>query len=474
MGFDISPVKGSRRDHVNIVNINGESGAMTAAVWCKEHCPTKTIVHRMHDIVDDTGLNALQLYVQNFKQADLALTGTVRKATLVNQSTKISTVPISSSTVSNRRASTTTITSSGRGSISHIKPEDAHIASTVEALKAPTYLQSPAKVCDTCGIDASPKWWSYPALPNTRPVPFKQLHEYGAANNQMDDISKELGNSILGDMSRQSNPKQQVALAAAALCERPNNIPELFQCHKCHWNKVQKPSASPPIPTPKLETETPQARMPSSIPVSAPPTLTSPPVPPTHMHSGSRYSWGHSGFPPTSGYGDWPRASPASQNANIALRQYGNGSHSPRGPPITSQPLPNQPHRGQPGPIVTRSPHVNGSLPSVANGSYPSSPHKSAAGIHPIQHGVYAPYAPSPPQHLTNGGPPPRALEISFPHGSHQPYRQQYGGPHESPQARRDGPQIGREPINHNGANPPSRRVNGGASASPSLQNLLS
>jgi hypothetical protein len=193
------------------VNINGESGAMTAAVWCKDHCPTKTIVHRMHDIVDESGLNALQLYVQNFKQADLALTGTVRKATLVNQSTKISAVPFSSSTVSNRRASTTVISSSGRGSISNIKPEDTQTTSTAEALEAPTYLKSPAKVCDTCGVDVSPKWWPYPALPVTRPGPLKQLYEHRPSNNQLDDISKDLGNAILG-----SNPKQQVALAAAA------------------------------------------------------------------------------------------------------------------------------------------------------------------------------------------------------------------------------------------------------------------
>ncbi|KFY55039.1 hypothetical protein V497_07232 [Pseudogymnoascus sp. VKM F-4516 (FW-969)] len=477
LGFDISPVKGSRRDHVNIVNINGESGAMTAAVWCKDHCPTKTIVHRMHDIVDESGLNALQLYVQHFKQADLALTGTVRKATLVNQSTKISAVPISSSAVSNRRSSTTVISNHGRGSVSHIKPEETHITST-EALKAPTYLQSPAKVCDTCGVDVSPKWWPYPALPNTQPGQLKQqLHEHRATSNHMDDISKDLGNTILGDISRQSNPKQQVALAAAALCEgSPNSIPELFQCHKCHWNKVQKAPASPAVPTPKIENDTPQTRPPPSVPVSASSTLASPLAPPTHMHSASRYSWGgHPTFPPATGYGDWSRASPASQNSNIALRQYSNGSHSPRGPP-TSQHIPSQPQTRQPGPMIPRSPHVNGALPSVSNSSYPSSPHKPASGIHPMQHGVYAPYAPSHPQHLTNGGPPPRALEVSFPHGGHSSYRPgpAFGGPHASPQAHRDGSQISREAINHNGNNAPSRRVNGGASASPSLQNLLS
>ncbi|SPN97114.1 related to PHD finger protein [Cephalotrichum gorgonifer] len=88
LGFDITPIKGSRRDQFNIVTINGESGAMSAALWCKEHVPTKTIVHRMNDIVDENGLNALQLYVQNFKQADRSITDTVRKANMVTAAAK--------------------------------------------------------------------------------------------------------------------------------------------------------------------------------------------------------------------------------------------------------------------------------------------------------------------------------------------------------------------------------------------------
>ncbi|KAM5351653.1 hypothetical protein ACJ41O_004376 [Fusarium nematophilum] len=89
LGFDITPVKSSRRDQFNIVTINGESGSMSAIVWCKDHAPTKTSVHQMHDIANDSGLNALQLYVQNFKQADLTLTGTVRKANLMTTAAKM-------------------------------------------------------------------------------------------------------------------------------------------------------------------------------------------------------------------------------------------------------------------------------------------------------------------------------------------------------------------------------------------------
>ncbi|QPH01357.1 hypothetical protein C2857_005557 [Epichloe festucae Fl1] len=90
LGFDMAPVKSSRRDHVNIVTVKGESGIMSAVVWCKDHVPTKTIAHRMHEVVSqESGLNALQLYVQNYKQADLTMTGSVRRANLMLNAAKM-------------------------------------------------------------------------------------------------------------------------------------------------------------------------------------------------------------------------------------------------------------------------------------------------------------------------------------------------------------------------------------------------
>lgn len=49
-GFDIQPVKGSRRDVVQTVNFGGETGVMTAAVWCPEHDLRKTIIHSLTEI----------------------------------------------------------------------------------------------------------------------------------------------------------------------------------------------------------------------------------------------------------------------------------------------------------------------------------------------------------------------------------------------------------------------------------------
>jgi len=284
---------------------------------------------------------------------------------------------------------------------------------------------------------------------------------------------------------RQSNPKQQVALAAAALSEEsPNSSLQVeVQCHKCHWNKVQKPPRSPPMPTSHVQQDVVQPHQPTSVAVTLPSSLPSPLVPSTHVQSTSHYPWTHSTFSQPTAYLDWSRMSPVSQNSNIALRQY-NGSPSPSGLPTTGQHVSSQSQPRQPIPAIPRSPHMNGSLPPVTTvNGYPSSPHRTMSGIHPMQqHSSFVSYAstrppPPPPQHLINGGPPPRAPENPFSHGSHSSFRPTFGVSHSNPPVHRDGFQVGRESGNHSNGSigrAADHRVNGGASASPSLQNLLS
>lgn len=55
MGFDIQPVKGSRRELVIVVKLGNEQGAMTAAVWCPEH-DVKSTVHQIGECTEETGL----------------------------------------------------------------------------------------------------------------------------------------------------------------------------------------------------------------------------------------------------------------------------------------------------------------------------------------------------------------------------------------------------------------------------------
>ncbi|GKT42202.1 E3 ubiquitin-protein ligase SNT2 [Colletotrichum spaethianum] len=191
LGFDITPVKGSRRDQFNLVTVNGESGVMSATVWCKEHVPTKSVIHRMHDIVNEDGLNALQLYVQSYKQADLTLTGTVRKANLMTNAAKVGGVPVTPST---RRASTTTLPTNG---VSH-NGSNSETASDHQAGE---------KICITCGIDVSLKWW-----------PIENSDE------------RELTNGHYGSLGSE----------AQKFVEQRK-----FQCHKCRKLK-RKPNPHPP------------------------------------------------------------------------------------------------------------------------------------------------------------------------------------------------------------------------------------
>lgn len=55
MGFDIQPVKSSRRDLISTVKLGAETGAMTAAVWCPGH-EIKSTVHSIDEQIPETGL----------------------------------------------------------------------------------------------------------------------------------------------------------------------------------------------------------------------------------------------------------------------------------------------------------------------------------------------------------------------------------------------------------------------------------
>lgn len=456
LGFDIAPVKGSRRDQFNIVNINGEVGTMTAAIWCKEHVPTKTIVHRMNDIVDESGLNALQLYVQNFKQADLTLTGTVRKATLVNQSTKV--VSTTSTTQTPNRKGSTTTGANGqsgpsRGSISHAKAEETAHVPSITGVNA-------QKICATCGIDVSPKWWLFsPDTCNSRSIN-GDLQSKGehSSSDRIQSTEDQFSVDILGESGG-----SHVALATAALHqntpEEPKESTE-FQCHQCHWNKVQK-EPTPPPPVKQRETSRP--------PTNGIPTAYTAPAPDPPPHAWSAAPPYASNGP----YSSWSHPSPASQGVTVVSHL--NGNHSPSTSPSTVQPLNGQMHVRQSSHGQAHSPQQNGHINQLPNG-YPPSPHRSlgSSALH-LQNGTYGSYASTrlTPQHLTNGGPPPRAPEHPF-SSAPMPSRSPFGPPQGSPPMHHDThPQMRDTPQSAN-ARQNEGRINGGASASPSLRNLLS
>jgi hypothetical protein len=367
----------------------------------------------------------------------------------------------------------------------------------------PAALQPGGKICLTCGIDVSPKWY-----------PINQVQE------------RELTNGHYGTLGAE----------AQKFVEQRS-----FQCHKCRKAKRQpKPhsprvkeaspqpepvrlppqvasrAASPPAPSaetghsgrgpftwspplqagPFVAPHPPQAApltAPAATAVAAsvaapvappiqPPSV-APPLPPTvaprvspaqtHPYPSPTVPYGGDWHRPHSQHGPPPAhphreingGPPASLPANPGPALAAPNHLRP--PPISNLAHPAQPPPMSNGPVA-QPPFVNG---------LPSSPPRRMSGPPALQNGGPFPHSyhhaahPPPPQHLANGGPPPRAPEHPFSAGI-LGHRSPFSTPHGSPPASRDGIPVTREPSNP----PPPReaRPASGASVSPSLRNLVS
>ncbi|KAI5205647.1 hypothetical protein E4T38_04235 [Aureobasidium subglaciale] len=200
LGFDVTPVKGSRKDQVITATLGEETGALTAAIWCKEHA-IKTAVHPISEAIDDKTQNALQVFVENYKQADPTLTGTARKANLLSQSTKLASQATLASATANRRISTASgLARSARNSPAGFPRNDEAdgTSSTEEEL---------AKTCLKCHTDTSPRWW-------TAEETLKKLQAQTPVTTRNED-------SLKG-----------------------------YRCNKCHFKRINSPQEASPPPAP--------------------------------------------------------------------------------------------------------------------------------------------------------------------------------------------------------------------------------
>ncbi|KAG9245820.1 hypothetical protein BJ878DRAFT_331997 [Calycina marina] len=391
IGFDITPVKSSRKDHTTVVTINGETGTMVASIWCKDHGPpTKSAAHQLQDHVEGTDLNALQLYVQTYKQADLALTGTVRKANLISQS-KASRNAGPAPPSANRRISTVN-TSSSRGNATQVKAEEA--AKEMHAVKS----NEPENICITCNTDITPRWYPYDpaveeevsAVPEPLPTTNGDSHP---------DESPEV-NGTATTQNAAEIAASQVAIATAALHEKSQpNVPEVpplmtdWQCHKC-WKrnkKVRGPSPPPKSPPP----------VPSPVPLEASPdvatldTIMVPPMP--------QFGWSQ------------PYATPYTLSQSPTVRSqpihHVNGLRSPHLTNGTPQPFNTSPMRQQ---LPPQSPRLNGH-PLQPPSGFPLQRRESGSSNVHIQNGPYSQYGShSSPQHLANGNSPLHPAEQQY------------------------------------------------------------
>lgn len=159
-GFDVTPVKGSRKDQITTATLAGETGAITAAIWCKEHT-IKTVVHPVNEVVDESGKTALQTYVETFKQADLTLTGTVRKANLAQLTKDKGQLGAQAANASNarRESGANSIAAAVRRGARNSIAGDAKLEGDETSVQLSDVKEaSPERRCAKCRIDVTPRW----------------------------------------------------------------------------------------------------------------------------------------------------------------------------------------------------------------------------------------------------------------------------------------------------------------------------
>ena len=206
-GFDVTPVKGSRKDQITTATLADETGSLTAGIWCKEHV-VKTIVHPLNEIANDSGRTALQVFVENYKQADLTLTGTVRKANLV-QLTRDKGQQVAPATIngSRRESTANSIAAAVRrgartSSVTEAKTEgEDGVSQLVDGQDMPAERR-----CAKCNIDVTPRWHLVEREVVKEPTPPKSPpRRMSMTLGEIADRERERAG---GDLSRPPPPEQ--------------------------------------------------------------------------------------------------------------------------------------------------------------------------------------------------------------------------------------------------------------------------
>ncbi|KAK2813269.1 hypothetical protein FQN49_008313, partial [Arthroderma sp. PD_2] len=198
MGFDVTPIKSSRKDVVATATLGEETGVIAPAIWCPHHS-VPTIVHDMGESTGTMDINALQIYARTFKQADLTLTGTARKAAYVQQS---------SPTGSGKRAATNGVAPVAQGHKEEVNGDQNVAAQGKEGI---------SKKCFRCQSVASPKWWRCGQQQMANGLRPSSLHHGSDINMGMN-----------GDGQDHA----------------------VYECHKCHLKKHHTPPALTPAIAP--------------------------------------------------------------------------------------------------------------------------------------------------------------------------------------------------------------------------------
>ena len=548
LGFNLHPIKGSRSQAINTMTINGETGNASAVVYCREH-GKQDHLHPMSEIlIDQSPLNALQAFVRSHKQADTSLTGTLRKALIVDSATKTATQLGNAGF--NHRGSTSSAASGGPSAAapatrsSRVSPGVLTVKSEevdqdgdrIVHLTDPTPADVTSKECSTCSTGASPKWHRIlpkivleckglsPQVAETNgevsglsPQPAKtnlsghvngedldDRHAKSLSSSQVDGASAmngDMGSDGAADapdaITQDSEPVANGVDAEPAPAMM-NGLEESrkFLCHKCHIRKLKDPTPArtltpPPDPVqsdmqmtvPEPESSSPQRPLvwPSQVAQASPHEpyqvwQPNPPAPPYHGPGPERLSNGVTRSPPVVAPPPPQHYPPPPVHHPVAYPTYRDSRgvlhrgippqhyvpHMVNGVP--AEPPSFQYRRNSSGQLV-QVPYVPPNLRP------PPPPHsiRSPPGRSPSVHSVH--------ERLTQGPHgPPEAAENPFavPNTTlHSPPRQPFGGIYGSPSSNHERPETPPEGFGRDGRWQNDSAMANGASASPSLRNLL-
>lgn len=151
LGFEIFPVKTSRRDSVNTLTFKSETGHMCAQIWCHEHigvAKTKK-TYEFFEMDPKLKMNAMQAYARTHKQV---LITTSRSASLVE----------STHALLRRAKKLDALLSASSRQVDHgaiIKLQDDTMELEDDKTIAQEMIDTKPHVCTKCHSDWSPLWW---------------------------------------------------------------------------------------------------------------------------------------------------------------------------------------------------------------------------------------------------------------------------------------------------------------------------
>jgi hypothetical protein len=488
---------------VSSVRLKDEVGVASAGIWCPHHT-VPSVVHAIGEPTGEEDVNALQRFVQTYKQADLSLTGTLRRAAYVQQSVSASrhSVPLAG----HRRASAVNgVTAPAPATKDTHKNTRASPEEATDEMAVDTENHAPTQIigteatrkCTRCSTTYSPRWWPIDKSRRTTTVDHRPplLNGTGMNESRFPPSTSASPPYLHRRPSQHGLTKLNGEYSPADKNGPANSVDhqnqDSYECHKCHLKQIPAQPSPEPRPSPY------SAQRPV-LPAPRLPEYHNHPYGPPHAHPQTGVLPRPLGPPPTNGpewypgyeqrpadYGDKLRNAipvanyrggpppPPAHHMNgfqptpphhAPPHHYPSGAHPP------PQPFPA--HQSPYGPVSIPSPHL----------SHPAGPRPYAPSASPPDvHSTMVRHSPQHSLSALNGGPPARVYSvdrvISAPTQS-PPVSQA----HVDPRGRTSPGRLDDTPITAStGPVGSSRRpnVNGtnggsGASASPSLKNLLS